>query len=210
LRPAPTEAAGRPQRDEGIAAIVLAAGTSTRMGRPKQLLPYRAKPLLQHVIDLLPGLGLSEVVVVLGHKAEEIASAIELPPGVRTIVNPDYASGQSSSLRAGLAATAPGAAAALVLVGDQPGIPPEAIRSVLDLRRPGAPPVIRASYQGRPGHPVLLDRSIWPEVTSGTDDAGARTWMAENPESVLNAPVARSLPIEVDSEDDYHRLLAEP
>jgi len=202
-------ASGEPQRDERIAAIVLAAGTSSRMGRPKQLLPYRGKPLLQHVIDLLPGLGLSDVVIVLGHQATEIASAIELPPGVRTIVNPDYASGQGSSLRAGLAAMTPDTAASLVLVGDQPGIPVEALRTVLDLRRPGAPPVIRASYGGKPGHPVLLDRATWSAVTLGTDDAGARTWMANNPEAVLTAPVSHSLPIEVDSEDDYLRLLAE-
>jgi len=205
-----TDTAGASREDEPIAAIVLAAGTSSRMGSPKQLLPYRGQPLLQHVIDLLPGLGLADAVVVLGHQAREIASAIDLPPGVRAIVNSDYASGQRSSLRAGLAALAPGTAAALVLLGDQPRIPPEALRTVLHLRRTGAPPVIRASYQGKPGHPVLLDRSIWSTVSPGTDDAGARAWMADHPHEVLIAPLALSLPIEVDSEDDYRRLLNEP
>lgn len=208
--------AGSARHDERIAAIVLAAGTSSRMGRPKQLLSYRGKPLLQHVIDLLPGLGLADAVVVLGYQSTEIASAIELPPGVRAIVNSDYATGQNSSLRAGLAAMAPDTAAALVLVGDQPGIPPEALRTILDLRRAGAPPVIRASYQGKPGHPVLLDRSIWPAVLSpttddaGTDDAGARGWMDAHPREVMWAPLPHSPPIEVDSEDDYRRLLNEP
>jgi len=196
--------------DERISAILLAAGTSSRMGRPKQLLPYRGKPLLQHVIDLLPGLGLSDVVVVLGHQAREITSAIELPPGARTIVNPDYASGQGSSLRAGLAAMTPDTTAALVLVGDQPGIPPEALRTVLDLRRTCLLPVIRASYRGDPGHPVLLDRSIWPTLASGADDAGARAWMSDHPDAVMIAPLPHSLPIEVDCEDDYRRLLAGP
>ena len=80
-----------------IAGVVLAAGTSSRLGRPKQLLPLQGKPLTQHVIDATIAAGLDEVVVVLGHAAEEVEAGLELPPPARAVVNPDYEAGQSSS-----------------------------------------------------------------------------------------------------------------
>jgi molybdenum cofactor cytidylyltransferase len=85
-----------------ISGIVLAGGTSSRLGRPKQLLELEGRPVLQHVIDAATEAGLDEVVVVLGHMADDIAATIDLPVGARTCLNPRYASGQSTSLEAGL------------------------------------------------------------------------------------------------------------
>src|SRR5918997_5983315 len=103
-----------------ISAVVLAAGASTRLGRPKQLLELDGKPLLQHVVDALDGAGLDEVVVVLGHEAERIRAAVVLPARGRVVVNRAHRSGQASSLRAGLDAVDAASEAAVVVLGDQP------------------------------------------------------------------------------------------
>src|SRR5207302_10617386 len=137
-----------------ISGIVLAGGTSSRLGRPKQLLDLGGRPILQHVLEAARAGGLDEVVVVLGHLAAEVAAALSLPPGARTVVNPEYATGQASSLRTGLAAADPGSEAALILLGDQPGMRPADIEAVASAFRRGAGPVVQGSYRGVPGHPV--------------------------------------------------------
>ncbi len=111
-----------------ISGIVLAAGSSSRLGRPKQLLELAGKLVLQHVVDAAAAAPLDEILVVLGHSAGEVADRLALPAHGRVVLNPDHALGQSTSLQAGLRAAAPGADAAVVLLGDQPGIRPEAIR----------------------------------------------------------------------------------
>ncbi len=148
-----------------IAGVVLAAGTSSRLGgRLKQLLPLGGRPITQHVINAAVAAGLDDVVVVLGHKAEEVRGGLELRPPARAVVNPDYASGQSSSLRTGLHALGDDIGAALILLGDQPGIRLEAIRTVMRVYERTGGPVVRASYSGQSGHPVLFERSVWAEL----------------------------------------------
>jgi molybdenum cofactor cytidylyltransferase len=189
-----------------VAGIILAAGSSERMGRTKQLLPFRGKPLLQHVIELASASDLVETIVVLGAAADEIRRRIEPGPGVRFARNPDHATGQASSLRAGLQALGKNIDAALVLVGDQPLVPAEAIRTILSLRNPARHAVIRAMYGGNPGHPVLLEREIWSEVLDSGSDEGARSWIAANADRVLEADLPFPLPAEVDTPEDYRRL----
>ena len=173
--------------------IVLAAGRGVRMGgTPKQLLPLDGRPLLQHVLDAAASAGVEGVVVVLGHAADRIAPALRLPPGARVVVNPRHEEGQSTSLGVALDAMPPGAAAALVLLGDQPEVRADAIRAVIAAA--GRAPVVRASYGGVPGHPVLLARSLWPELARGRGDAGARGLIAARGERPALVEVGGSAP----------------
>jgi molybdenum cofactor cytidylyltransferase len=188
-------------------AVVLAAGGSARMGRPKQLLPWRGRPLVAHVLSAVADAGLEEAVVVLGHSAGEVTLALDPPPGVhvRLVVNPDHASGQASSLRAGLAAAGPGADGALVLLADQPEVRADAIRAVVGAgTRAG---VARAGYGGRPGHPVLLGRDLWPRVAGLRGDVGARDLIAADPGRLREVETGGAPPPDVDTPDAYARLL---
>jgi molybdenum cofactor cytidylyltransferase len=161
-----------------ISGVVLAAGTSSRLGRPKQLLELEGRPLLQHVVDAAAASGLDEVVVVLGHESERIATALTLPPRTRVVVNRDYEAGQSTSLRAGLSSVDSRTDAAAILLGDQPRLTPSAIRKALDAFRASEAPIMRALWQGIPGHPVLLARSEWASIKRLKGDKGARDLVA--------------------------------
>ncbi len=190
-----------------ISAVVLAAGRASRMGRTKQLLPVGDRPMLQHAIDAAVEAEVDEIVVVLGHDPERILRAIRLPANGRIALNPAHAEGQSTSLRAGLAATAPESRAAVILLADQPGIPAPAVRAVMDeFLRTGAR-IVRASFGGAPGHPVLLARETWNAVAGVEGDVGARDLIELHPEWVVDIEVPGTVPPDVDTPEDYERLL---
>jgi molybdenum cofactor cytidylyltransferase len=189
-----------------IAGVVLAAGSSTRLGRPKQLLELDGRPLLQHVIDAAAEAGLDEIVVVIGHEADRVADALQLPPTGRCVVNDDYAQGQSTSLRSGLDATGPGCTAAVILLGDQPRVTSVMIRKMLAAWRRGDRPVARAFYSDKPGHPVVIGRDVWKEVTAVRGDAGARGVLDADPERVARVDMGSSPPIDVDTWEQYEML----
>jgi CTP:molybdopterin cytidylyltransferase MocA len=134
-----------------IAAVVLAAGASSRFGEPKQRL------LLPRVLARLAETAVDDVVVVSG--------AHELDPGAARLVEcPEWEEGPGASLRCGLRALAPDAEAAVVCLADGPGLAPEAVERVLAAWRDGAGDVIAASYDGERGHPVVLGRNAWGSV----------------------------------------------
>lgn len=193
-----------------ITGIVLAGGTSSRLGRPKQLLELDGRPVLQHVVDAARAAGLDEVVVVLGHRADDIAAAIELPPSARTTYNPRFAEGQSTSLAAGLSAASPGSRAAVVLLGDQPRLGAEVIRTVVETYLQTGAKVVRASWGGTPSHPVLFDRSVWEAVQAVEGDRGARDLLKANPDWEVRVEVGEAPPGDLDTWDDYERLKAGP
>jgi molybdenum cofactor cytidylyltransferase len=197
-----------------LSGIILAAGTSTRMGRLKQLLPLGDRPLLQHVLDAAVASCLDEVILVLGHRADEIREAIQLPAErtVRVIVNPDYAQGQSTSLRLGLRAADPLAQAAAILLGDQPHVTRALIDTVAGSFFATSAPIVRPVFTGAsgrrvPGHPVFLARRIWTEVEQLRGDAGARTLLAAHPDWLAEVPVASDPPGDIDSWEDYERAV---
>ena len=194
-------------RDSFVSGIVLAAGTSSRLGRPKQLLELAGKPVLQHVLETLRSSPVDEIVVVLGHRAEEIGAAV-VPDVTRTrvAINPDFHAGQSTSLRAGLSATSDRSEAAVILLGDQPGISREAIRAVVEAWMGGRGPVVQASYGGTPAHPVLFDRSVWPDLEQAVGDEGARSILASNPGWRSLVEIDAPLPLDIDTEADYARV----
>ena len=189
-----------------ISGLILAAGLSSRMGRAKQLLPLRGRILVQHVVDVASAAELDEIVVVLGHSAPEVQGALRLPPSGRVVVNPEFASGQASSLRVGLGSLDPRARAAVVLLGDQPELPPEVIRKTVESYRRTGGLVVRAVYGGTPGHPVVLDRGVWDEVVRAGEDEGARSAIASHPEWVSAVRFELSPPSEVNTPEDYRGL----
>jgi molybdenum cofactor cytidylyltransferase len=193
-------------RPGSVTGIVLAAGTSSRLGRPKQLLDLGGKPVLQHVLDAAAASTLDQIVLVLGHGAEEVAAKVRMPARGATVVNLEFAEGQATSLRAGLRAANPDAAAAVFLLGDQPGIRPRAIGAVVAAWRAGSGPAVQAAYEGRPAHPTLFDRSVWPELEGAVGDEGARGVLAAHPEWRSAVEVGGSPPEDIDTEEDYARV----
>lgn len=177
------------------------------MGSPKQLLPLDGRSMLQHVVDRLAAESLDEMVVVLGHERQQIEGVLQLPSRARVLFNPSFASGQASSLRAGLDAMSENVRATLVLLGDQPDIPSEAIREVRRVYAKTGGPVVQAVYRGQPGHPVLLDRSVWSHVTHPSGDRGAGATLERHPEWVRIAAIDRSPPLEANTPDDFRSLL---
>ncbi len=149
-----------------VASLVLAAGEGQRFGGCKQLAILDGRPLLEHALDGARGAGTSEVVVVLGSRARRIESSIDLTD-VRVVHAEDWQRGPQASLAAGLAAIEGSAAAALVTLGDEVGVPAGAAGRLLAGRRAGGPG-IRAVYHGRPGHPVLIERTLFRRLV----DAG--------------------------------------
>jgi CTP:molybdopterin cytidylyltransferase MocA len=148
--------------------LILAAGGGTRFGSTKQLADLRGRPLLAHALDAMLA-ALDDVYVVLGHRADEIRSAIDFG-GARIVVADDWETGQAASLRAGVAAI--DADAVAITLGDQPFITPAVIRAALDAL-PGYD-AVRAFYDGKPGHPVVLSRPVMDAVASLRGDTGAR------------------------------------
>ena len=196
-----------PPADQFVCGIILAAGASQRMGRPKQLLPLGDRPVLQHVVDAAAASRLDQLILVLGCRADEIRDALALPePGRIEIVEArDFAEGQSISLRAGLLAADPRASAAAVLLGDQPGVGADLIDRVAEVFAEGDAPVVRPLFTegGVPGHPVILARSIWPELKALRADQGARALLAAHPEWLATVAVEGRPAIDLDTWEDY-------
>ena len=193
-----------------ISAVVLAAGSSTRMGRAKLILPLAGKPIVRHVVDAALTAPVDEVVVVLGAGADAVRSALQTGGGVRFALNDRHGEGQSTSLRAGLAAADPAADAAVILLGDQPGVTPDSIRAVVEAFRAapggvGTPEAVQAAYGGRPAHPTLFARAVWDEVV-GEGDHGARDWLRKHPGRRLLVEVGGEPPADVDTPDDYELM----
>jgi molybdenum cofactor cytidylyltransferase len=192
-----------------LSGVVLAAGRSQRMGTPKQLLLMDGRPMLQHVVEAALGARLNEVIVVLGHRAEEVRDAIRLPSAapVRMVTSPDPAGDQSSSLRLGLRAVDPAAQAAVVLLGDQPGVPASLIDDIAKAFLSSPLPAARPMYTTRtgtlPGHPVFLDRTLWPEMAGLAGDQGARDLLIRHPEWLLQVPISGDPPPDIDTWDTY-------
>jgi CTP:molybdopterin cytidylyltransferase MocA len=186
--------------------VVLAAGSASRMGRPKATLMWRGRPLLEHVFAVADASQLDGGVVVLGHAASQIRAAVVLPEGFRLALNPEHASGQASSLQRGLGALDDAAGAAVVLLGDQPTLSAEAIDAVVGEWRGGAGPVVRARYRDGPGHPVLFDRSVWPRLAELAGDTGARPLLEAHPELLVETSLDADAPPDVDTWADYRAL----
>jgi molybdenum cofactor cytidylyltransferase len=157
-----------------VAGLVLAAGAGTRFGGRKQLADLDGRPLLEHALAAMASAPVEPVAVVLGADAAEIAAAVDMH-GAEPIVCHEWDEGQSASLRMGIEALEhAGADAVVVTLGDQPRIAARAIAAVVEARAPGEAQAVRATYDGTPGHPVLIERSLFDSVRNLRGDTGAR------------------------------------
>lgn len=187
-----------------VPAVVLAAGGATRMGTNKLLLDLDGRPLLRHVVEAASEGGAHTVHAV--YSSQEVRSA--LGEIVAWVHNPDAESGQASSLAAGLRSLPEDAAGAVVLLGDQPLVGARTVRMVLRAwRQEGAPAAVAASF-GEDGWrpPVVIDRSLWPELLQLTGDEGARLVFKRQPDLLETVP-ATGRPDDVDTPEDYARIL---
>jgi CTP:molybdopterin cytidylyltransferase MocA len=190
-----------PSLDGLVAGVLLAAGSGSRLGRPKALVEVDGVRLVDRGIWLLQSGGASPLVVVTG------AAAVSLPPGVISVFNPDWASGMGSSLAAGLRAVPDGCAAAVVALVDQPLIGPEAVARLISAYAAGARVAV-AAYDGQPRNPVLVAREHWPEVIDlAVGDVGARPFLRAHQDLVTLVECADTgRPDDVDTADDLARL----
>ena len=189
-----------------VAGIILAAGSSSRMGRPKQLLSFREHTVIECIVDSALNSSLYKVVVVLGHRAEELRPLLT-GRDVTVILNSDYKRGQSSSIQAGLEAVREEVDAALFLLGDQPLITPETIDSILSAYANSPGPIVMPLFDGRRGNPVLFDRQTFDRIDSLSGDTGARVLFQEYADHIVEVPLQDpSVHFDVDTEQDYMTL----
>lgn len=188
--------------------IVLAAGSSRRMGSPKQLLLIDGRPLLEMVVAQACASRLDHVLVVLGASAEEIQSRLEFGRA-RVLVNPDHASGMASSLRAGLAGLGGEVERAMVILGDQPDVTAQLLDTLLDLQERSGLPAAALSFNGLLHPPVVLKRELWGDLMALEGDVGCRAVIRARPELVARLPFREELghPVDVDTPADYQRLI---
>jgi molybdenum cofactor cytidylyltransferase len=189
-----------------IVGIVLAAGMSRRLGRPKQLLVLDGTPLIAHVLDRALASTLDAVILVTGAHCADVRAAVE-DRNVLFAHNPEFEEGQGTSLAAGVAALDADVDAAVVMLGDQPGISPEVIDRVINERRTSGAPVVMARYGHQRGHPVLFGHELFPELRSLAADTGGREIVRDHQDSlVLVVGGADAPPPDVDTEEAWAEL----
>lgn len=187
-------------------AVILAGGMSSRMGEPKQLLQLGGKTLLGHVLEMVRGSKVDEVVVVLGHAAETIQQRIPTE-NVKIAINETYRQGMGTSLRTGLAALSAGVGGALIVLADQPFVRSETLDILMEQHHQSGAQIVIPMYKGFRGNPVLLDRSVFPEVMALSGDVGCRAIFGNHSEGILKAPVDDiGILLDVDDREDFERL----
>lgn len=196
-----------------VVAIILAAGDSTRMGRPKALLPDPdGRPFAARLVRTFAAAGIGDVIVVTGSLHADIAAALtaDRPPVLPTLVNnPQPALGQVSSLWMGLgAATKPGVEAALVTPVDIPLVRPATVRKVIDAWTQSRAPIVRPAIGNRHGHPVLFDRSLFDALRHAPLTEGARAVVHANADRIVNVEVNdEGCLLDVDTPADYDSVI---
>lgn len=195
-----------PREKRFVSAVVLAAGMSSRLGRPKQLVSLGSRPLLEGVLDAIRGSKVRGVVVVLGHESDEVARRVRLRPAERVVVNPDYSRGLSTSVKAGIRAVSPGASAVLLVLADQPFLSTALVDRIVDAYLASAARVVAPTRRGLQGNPVLVDRSLFPEVLGVEGDVGAKPVIARHrDETVFIEVEEQDALLDVDTEEDLRR-----
>ncbi|HXG41562.1 MAG TPA: nucleotidyltransferase family protein [Dehalococcoidia bacterium] len=189
-----------------VGVIVLAAGASTRLGRPKQSLPYGDGTLLGHAVAEALAAGLGPVLVVLGAHGQELAET--LPAGALAVPNPGWQEGMASSIRAGLAALQrgwPQTEAAIVMVCDQPAVNAHLLRRLADAWHRHGAVAVACSYGDTLGVPALFDRTLWPELMALRGDRGAKAVLERHREATVLVPFPEG-DLDIDTLEDWQRL----
>ena len=190
-----------------ISAIVLGAGLSQRMGALKQLLPYGDHTVIEQVVSVLLACPIDDVVVVLGHRHTEIADVLS-SWRVRLTVNPRYAEGMLASLQQGWSAASPAADAVMHVLGDQPHLDQRVVRQLIDAYREGDGGILAPTFDGRRGHPILLDARYRAEILALRDGATMRDVLRRHAAEVRQVEVETDgILRDMDTWSEYEREL---
>ncbi len=194
-----------PLPEPRFAALVLAAGGSARLGRPKQLLPYRDGLLLDAVLDVARSCPFAQRVLTLGGSADEVRAAVDTS-GFEVVVNEEYTTGCSSSIALALEAVRKDVHGIVLLLGDQPEVRQETIAALIAGR--GNAPIAVTRYENGIGHPFALSRATFPALSALHGDRGVWKLIERLGSAVARVRVEGRMPRDVDNEDDYRALLA--
>jgi molybdenum cofactor cytidylyltransferase len=192
-----------------ITAVVLAAGAASRFGSQKLLAPFHGAALIRRTVENVLASQVSETLVVLGRDGEGVRRALAGLP-VRFVTNLDFRSGLSTSLRAGVEAIEPSTLAAIILLGDQPGVTADIVDQLIEEGRRSRRPIVVPEYAGTRGNPVMFDAMIFPELRTIEGDQGARAVIARDPARVATVCFSFEMPADVDTPEDYARLTNQP
>jgi molybdenum cofactor cytidylyltransferase len=193
-----------------ISAILLAAGESNRMGQPKQLMPFGQSTIVERTIDYLLNSAVSETIVVLGYKGEEIRKTIARKP-IKIAINPDYQQGMSTSIIAGLKQVDKRARAVLIALGDQPFVNSQTITSLVEAFIANNRGILIPVYQGRRGNPVIFAIKYKGELLNLKGDVGGREIIKLHPDDVLEVAVnCEGVLLDIDTMENYTPITLNP
>jgi molybdenum cofactor cytidylyltransferase len=192
-------------RPEFVSGLVLAAGGSSRLGQPKQLLPYRGATLLDWVLGTARLCGFDQLLVALGGAADDVRATVDLS-GAEVVENRAFTSGCSSSVAAAMDQVDVRCEVLVLLLGDQPGVTPFAVRSALEGR--GDAPAAVCRYADGRGHPFAFSRALFGDLRSLHGDKAVWKLLDGLGDSVAEVPVAGAVPRDVDTWADYEAVRA--
>lgn len=192
-----------------VAAVVLAAGKSLRMGEAKQLLRLGHSTVLGRTVESVRAASLDEVVLVLGASAGAIRE--QLPAAVlgdaRVVVNSEYERGMASSLQIGISGLSSGVDAALIVLGDQPLVRPETLDRIVEEYQQTRAQIVIPMHKGTRGNPVLLDRSLFADAMALEGEVGCRAIFGKRADGIVYVEVDDpGILLDIDRRDDYERL----
>lgn len=194
--------------DKKIGGIILAAGSASRMGKTKQLLPFKQKPILAHVIDNARKSDLYEIVVVIGYCADKIQQVVDFS-GTAIITNNEFLKGQSTSLIKGLENISPMCDAAMFLLADQPLVTPLMINTIIKAFQTSSLPIAIPYYNDVRGNPVIIAKSLFHQLNLLSGDTGPRILFKKFKKSILKVPISdNAVLIDVDTRSDYEKLIS--
>ena len=188
-----------------VCGLVLAAGGSSRLGRPKQLLPFRGATLLDATLATARACGFDQLVVALGGAADEVQATVDLS-GAEVVVNRVFGTGCSSSIAAAMAVVDPRAQALVLLLGDQPGVTTDSVRALVAGRGDAALAVCR--YDDGRGHPFAFGRAVFGDLMALHGDKAVWKLLDRAGDDVVEVAVPGPVPLDVDTWEDYQAVLA--
>ena len=185
-----------------ISAIVLAAGKSERMGRPKALLPIQGRTFLENILDAISRTSIEDTIVVLGHHRDQIERSLSLPS---VVFNPDYERGMITSFQAGIRKLSWDTTGAFLFLVDHPLVESTTIESMIMNLAPNR--IVLPTFERRRGHPVLFSSEVLEEILALGPSEGANIVVHKNPGRIIEVPVnAPGILVDIDTPEQFERL----
>jgi molybdenum cofactor cytidylyltransferase len=185
-----------------ISAIVLAAGKSERMGRPKALLPFRGRTFLGSILNAISQTSIEDTLVVLGHHRDEIERGVSLPS---VVFNPDYEQGMITSFQAGIRALSWDASGAFLFLVDHPVVEPATIEAMIMHLAPNR--IVLPTFEGHRGHPVLFSSEVLEEILALPPTQGANIVVRKDPARIVEVPVSTpGILVDIDTPEQFEKL----